>query len=66
MSSGKSTSLVCKVENGNDYPIIWMKKIGEISSPLSTGKNLVLDDPRFNLRYERSDEDPEETDRLFL
>ena len=49
---GKTTSLVCKVENGNDYPIIWMKKIGENISPLSTGKNLILDDPRFNLSYE--------------
>jgi len=48
---GQSSSLVCKVENGSDYPIIWMKNIGENSSPLSTGKNLILDNPRFNLSY---------------
>ena len=48
---GQSSSLVCKVENGNDYPIIWMKNIGENSTPLSTGKNLILDNPRFDLRY---------------
>lgn len=47
---GKSTSLVCKVENGIDYPIIWMKNIGEDSTPLSTGPNLIFDNPRFNLR----------------
>jgi len=49
---GKRTNLVCKVENGNDYPIIWMKNIGQDSTPLSTGKNLILDNPRFNLSYE--------------
>ena len=49
--SGQSSSLVCKVENGNDYPIIWMKKIGENSSPLSTGKNLIIENPRLNLTY---------------
>lgn len=48
---GQSSSLVCKVENGNDYPIIWMKKIGENSSPLSTGKNLIIENPRLNLTY---------------
>lgn len=73
---GKSTSLVCKVENGNDYPIIWMKNIGENSTPLSTGKNLILDNPRFDLSYEtvnneivitlRIDNIVEEDDAVYL
>ena len=35
---------MCKVENGKEYPIVWMKKSEDgDSKPLSTGKNLVMD-----------------------
>ena len=38
---GKSENLVCKVENGKEYPILWTKKTEEDTHPLSYGKNLV-------------------------
>ena len=42
--AGKTVNLVCKVENGKEYPIVWMKKSEDgDSKPLSTGKNLVMD-----------------------
>ena len=35
---------MCKVEHGKEYPIVWMKKSEDgDSKPLSTGRNLVMD-----------------------
>ena len=53
--SGKSADLVCKVENGKEYPINWIKISGDKKEdyeyfPLSTGKTLAIRDQRFNLR----------------
>ena len=53
---GKSADLVCKVENGKEYPINWIKISGDKKEdyeyfPLSTGKTLAIRDQRFNLRY---------------
>ena len=54
-SAGKSADLVCKVENGKEYPINWIKISGDKKEdyeyfPLSTGKTLAIRDQRFNLR----------------
>jgi len=50
---GKSENLVCKVENGKEYPILWTKKTEEDTHPLSYGKNLVVKNTaKFNLSYE--------------
>jgi len=54
---GKSADLVCKVENGKEYPINWIKISGDKKEdyeyfPLSTGKTLAIRDQRFNLSYE--------------
>ena len=54
---GKSADLVCKVENGKEYPINWIKISGDKKEdyeyfPLSTGKTLAIRDQRFNLRYQ--------------
>ena len=45
-------SLVCKVENGKAYPIVWMKKMGDGDTlPLSTGRNLIMKNTaKYNLR----------------
>ena len=53
---GKSADLVCKVENGKEYPINWIKISGDKKEdyeyfPLSTGKTLAIRDQRFNLRF---------------
>ena len=49
--TGKSENLVCKVENGKEYPILWTKKTGEDTHPLSYGKNLVVKNTaKYNLR----------------
>merc|ERR1719411_294269 len=50
---GKSENLVCKVENGKEYPILWTKKTEEDTHPLSYGKNLVVKNTaKYNLSYE--------------
>jgi len=54
---GESADLVCKVENGKEYPINWIKISGDKKEdyeyfPLSTGKTLAIRDQRFNLSYE--------------
>ena len=51
-TAGKSVSLVCKVENGKAYPIVWMKKNGDGDTlPLSTGRNLIMKNTaKYNLR----------------
>jgi len=54
---GKTADLVCKVENGKEYPINWIKISGDKKEdyeyfPLSTGKTLAIRDQRFNLSYE--------------
>jgi len=57
---GKSADLVCKVENGKEYPINWIKISGDKKEdyeyfPLSTGKTLAIRDQRFNLRSDKTD-----------
>ena len=48
---GKSVNLECKVANGKEYPILWVKKQDEDVFPLSTGKNLVMrNTAKFDLR----------------
>lgn len=56
---GKSVSLVCKVENGKAYPIVWMKKNGDGDTlPLSTGRNLIMKNTaKYNLSYEEVGEE---------
>ena len=41
----------CRVANGKEYPILWMKKQDGDMLPLSTGKNLVMKNTaKFDLR----------------
>jgi len=50
---GKSVKLECRVANGKEYPILWMKKQDGDMLPLSTGKNLVMKNTaKFDLSYE--------------
>jgi len=53
-SLGEQASLVCKVEDGKEYPINWIKISGSKKEnyeyfPLSTGKTLAVRDERFKL-----------------
>ena len=47
--------LVCTVQNGHEYPILWMRlesKDSKNTLPISTGPNLLVRDSRFELNFE--------------
>ena len=52
---GQSVILECKITNGEEYPILLVKKQDEDVFPLSAGKTLIVKNTaKFNLRCGRS------------
>jgi len=52
---GGEVELVCTVQNGHEYPILWMRlesKDSKNTLPISTGSNLLVRDTRFDLKFE--------------
>ncbi|CAB4058220.1 unnamed protein product [Lepeophtheirus salmonis] len=50
---GQNIKLECVIQNGEDYPVNWMKLNDRSSDDLiSTGSTLVIKDPRFHLKSE--------------
>ena len=51
---GGNVELVCRVENDNEYPVLWMRfEENGKSFPISTGHNLFIKDSRFKLEHEK-------------
>lgn len=53
---GDSTELKCKVENVDDYPVVWVKDRGTKKSPLylSMGSQLITQDDRISLKFDKA------------
>ncbi len=47
---GGNVELTCTIQNGKEYPILWMRLGGKREPfPISTGPSLLVHDKRFSL-----------------
>ncbi len=52
---GDSTEFKCKVENADNYPVVWLKDRGNKKpQELSNGGSLTIEEDRYNLKFDKA------------